>query len=278
MTAQSLIRRLFAAFLSISLISGCFSTDQSGDKSNRVVQGWDDFPNKALPDLKELSDKLNRLPVPMGTQYNVEIPRKPMPSDPCPNGPREIFGLSLPDRGIYVVDTIQYFDAEGKASCQWQAGATVRQTNNRHILDLNSGESWETLVDSISEGDVMPAHRISGKGRILHNSGLELEIKSYSLNILIPYGTPNAIITDGHLSLYWKKGYTIELGIAITKPYSAPDFFPVRAPGNSDILMSGRIRHDTVTVGFFDLTSDHGVRIRDWKNNSLALPSCPPTH
>lgn len=251
----------------------------TGIKNPVVIKqgGWDDFPNKYMPTLKELSMKMTKLPMPMGIRYNSAIGDKPLSkvaaADTCPDGPREIFGLNIPARGLYVIDTIRYYNLAGEVGCKWHTLNTARVTHNRYILDISSGEAWEELIDSVSEQVVLPRHSISGTGRIRLNSRLEFAIQNYRVDMLTPYGEPGAIVTGGALKLGWKDGWTFNMEIVKPSPFKVDDYYPARDPAPAtEKILSGPIRHDTTTVGYIDLHSDHTVVIRDWTGKPVTWP------
>lgn len=243
-------------------------TGKPADTSVATKTGWEAYPGKYLPALKELSAKMTHLPTPYGVIYfpldNDPLLMKAAAGD-CPDGPREIFGLNLEDRGFYATDTIRYFDEAGKADCHWNSPTIVRVTHNRYILDLKSGQAWEELVDSVSNQLILPRHSISGKGRIRLKSGLELAMESFEVEILTPFRQPGVQIMSSRLHLVWKDGYSFDLRMEKDSPLKAVDFQPIREAGTAgDKVMSGPIRNDTTLVGYMDLYADHAVVIRDW--------------
>lgn len=247
-------------------------TGKTSDTSVTIKTGWEGFPEKYLSDLKELSAKTTHLPTPYGFIYF------PLDNDPllkaasgdCPDGPREIFGLSNEDRGMYVTDTIRYFEEDGKADCRWNSPTIARVTHNRYILDLRSGQAWEEVVDSVSNQLILPRHSFTGKGRIRLKSGLEFAMESIEVEILTPFRQPGVNIMSARLRMAWKNGYTFDLKMVKDAPLKAVDFLPIReTPAAGDRMMSGPIRHDTTTVGYMDLYSDHAVVIRDWAGKPL---------
>lgn len=276
-----------SALLALLLLGGCFTNEENlGDKpppvdtTKTVIgpkknNGWDDFPNKYLPTLKELAGKMTKLPTPYGFRYNSQngVPSKRSADTTCPAGDHEIFGLNLPEKGLYMVDTIRYYNAAGEAGCRWHTLNTVRVTHNRYVLDLNSGESWEVVIDSISDQVVLPRHSLSGTGRIRLNSKLDFTVDSYRVDYLTPYAEPGAIVRSGHLKLGWKE-YRFEMEISKTMPFRVDDFFPARGESTTEKMMSGPILHPgdagkTDTLGYIDLHSDHSVVIRDWTGKAI---------
>lgn len=290
--------RILLACLCTAILSACLSPDNTAGQNlvdagiKRPVDtttikppikngGWDDFPNKAMPDLQEMASKIKKLPVPMGIRYDQITATPPSaftkssaaPDTTCPDGPKEVFGYTVKDHNMYMVDTIRYYDTTGTVSCHWKAGSTQRVTHDRHIIDLASGQSWEHIEDSVTEQDVLPGHHIGGTGLIKLNSGIDLAIDSYWLNMVTPYGESEAVILGGSLRMTWKNGYTLDLSIIKTMPYKALDFFPPQGAASlGERIMSGPIKHDTTLVGYFDIYADHSVFIRDWLGQPVTSP------
>lgn len=303
--ANKSYRSVFAsALLGMTMLVGCFITEQEPEKNYPpVVQkptkpdtgkldtlakppvvvtpdtttvkpplviknnGWDDFPNKYLPTLKELSAKMTKLPLPYGVRYNSvndKPPSKVAARADCPDGPREVFGLDHPKTGLYVVDTIRYVNMQGVVSCAWDNLNMAKVTHDRYIMDLTSGEAWEHIEDSISEEVVLPRHAIHGSGRIKLHSKLEFALDAYHVDMMTPYGQPEAIVTGGNLKMTWKNGYWFDLQIVKAMPFKINDLFPIQGTPAVEKVMSGAIKNDTTTVGYMDLYADHSVAIRDW--------------
>ena len=312
MTNRNLRNRFAIAVLGAILFAGCFTTEDRQDNTSPVVlkptdkdtnktdslnpivvtkpdsqlvpltggpgknNGWDDFPNKFLPTLQVFAGKMTKLPLPYGVRYNIVVDKplsKTAAADSCPDGPREIFGLNVPATGLYVVDTIRYYNMQGEVGCNWHTLNTSRVTHDRYVMDLGSGEAWEHIEDSVSEQVVLPRYAIGGSGRIKLNSKIEFKIDSYRVDMVTPYGEPGAIVTGGHLRMTWKDGYWFDLEVVKATPFKVDDFFPVRGtPTAGEKVMSGPIRHDTTTVGYMDLFADHSVVIRDWAGKLVETP------
>jgi hypothetical protein len=176
----------------------------------------------------------------------------------------EIFNHRYPD-DIYVVDTLRYYNATGDISCGLQPLMTTRITHNRHIMDLSSGQAWEQFEDSIWNHTSLPRHVVSGTGLIQLNSRLVFTVDSYGVTTVRPPDESEVLVTEAHLRMSWKDGYTFDLEISKTTPYKAMDFFPASGGGAAgDKVMTGKIRNDTTTVGYIDLFADRSVMIRDW--------------
>lgn len=255
--------------------------DTTGIKLPGNNGGWDDFPNKYKPTLQELASGVQALPVPMGTRYGatqtVTPPAKVSANqDPCPKGPFEVYGYRDPARNFFIVDTMRYYDSVGGAHCSPTYGNTGSEHHERYIMDLASGESWETLVDTITDQHVLPRHTIHGTGRIKLARGLEFKIVSYDVVLITQFGSWDAFVLNAGMKLAYKDGYNIELKLVKPHPYKAIDFFPVEGGvGDGSKVMSGPItrandKGGIDTLGFIDLFTDRTVEIRDWKGDLVA--------
>ena len=243
--------------------------------------GWDDFPNKYKPTLLELASGAQALPVPMGTRYGATPTVKPAGKfaanqDPCPRGPFEVYGYKEPVRDFFIVDTLSYYDSAGGVHCSPTYGSTGSEHHIRYIMDLKSGESWENLVDTITDQNVLPRHTIHGTGKIKLASGLEFTIVTYDVVLITQFGTWDAFVLRAGMTLAYKGGYTVDLKLVKPSPYKAVDFFPVEGGvGDGSKMMSGPITKVNATggvdtIGFVDLFSDRTVAVRDWKGDPVA--------
>ena len=290
-----------AGLLSLSLaligpstaLTGCFSTENQPttlvvhDTTHIIVidstkknGGWDDFPNKAMPDLKMLATKLKTLPVPASFDYATTVKpqsKRSAAGDSCGNY-SDLVSVDVAERGLTVVDTLRYYDAAGAGLC-FYGPSLLRLTHNRYMLNGTS-ESWEAMEDTISQISTIPSQHIGCKGKIRLFNGVNLAIDSYSLDVKTPLGHPDALIFAGHLGLSWKDGslvdsagYRIDLEITKALPIKEADFFPARGilPAG-EVVMSGPIKHGAIVVGYFDLYSDHSVMIRDWNKAAVTVP------
>ena len=222
------------------------------------------LPDPYLADLAELSAKMRRLPVPMGTRYN-SAPR-PAPkagaAAAC-QGDADVVGLGDTARGRLGMDTVAFFDAAGIPHCAWQA-PTLKETHGRYLFDAAAGEARERLVVEITEDDRLPRYRTLGTGTMRLFSGLEFAIARYEVDMVLDNSVAGIIIQDAHLDLAWRDGYEMRLTLARAKPYRAADLFPSwearPAPG---LIMSGTIKKGAALAGYIDLFADRTVAIRD---------------
>ncbi|HLP41826.1 MAG TPA: hypothetical protein VK465_09995 [Fibrobacteria bacterium] len=239
--------------------------------------GWDDFPNKYKPTLLDLDSKVSQLPAPLGTRYeflnyNTNTGAKIAAKSQACTGDSTVFQYRNPARNFFLYDTITYFDSKGIAYCDNPNGGAPRWSvrHSRRIVEFEVGEAWETIHDSVSEGDVLPRHTIHGTGFIRLDSGLELRIQSYDLILLTPHSQQQAYVINASLKLLYKDVYAINLDLVKQHPYSvAEDFFPAETGPEEHLILSGPITHPSDsngvdTVGYFDLRGDRSVSIRDW--------------
>jgi hypothetical protein len=243
--------------------------------------GWDDFPNKYRPTLKLLAANMTKLPMPMGTRYSVAPQPKPVSKAAAAaacTGLSEIAAIRYNNNDIMIVDTISYYDAQGKPHCDWQM-PTTRETHARHAINNASGEMWEKIDITILDDLTLPNWITHGTGRMVLNNGEKFTVDAYDVDMIILYGDTTATVRSASLAMSWQDGYSFKLSLTKARPYKTVDLFPAWGDNPSlGKMMSGPILHPGSgpragmidTAGYIDLYADHTVAIRDWTGAPVA--------
>jgi hypothetical protein len=244
--------------------------------------GWDDFPNKYKPTLIDLANRMQKLPMPMGTRYSAQPDLVPpvgaKSSAGLCTGTTEIAALRYQKNTIYGVDTISYYDNLGQPHCDWQR-PTTRETHSRHMVNDASGEVWEKIDITILDDETLPNWLTHGTGRMVLNNGMKFNIDSYYIDMMILYGDTVATVRSASLALSNDNGYSFKMELAKNRPFKTVDLFPAWGDNPSlGKILSGPITHPAGgavpgkidTVGYIDLYADHTVAIRDWTGATVS--------
>jgi hypothetical protein len=159
-------------------------------------------------------------------------------------------------------DTTTSYTAAGLPVCA-ENDETAYDSTHSYGKD-SLAESWFRLrIDYPPTAEIYTGFfRISAAGTVRYFGGYTLEVASEKAELSFTYG-----LKDFSVSLVFEKGYTATLTPAPGLDMLREEPFPP-----TTVVMTGPIRKDGATVGYFEVMGDDGVVVKDASGTVIDSP------